>query len=248
MVGTTRSTNADVGTRADAGEPAGLVLIAEEQTAGRGRLDRVWEAPACAGLTFSALVRPRAQPERWPWLPLLTGLAVVRALDDLGVAGGRVKWPNDVLLPDQRVPEGYGKAGGILLERRSQGGPAAVIGVGINVSTVASELPVPGATSLLLAGHDLGREDLLVAVLGRLAAEYARWESGDQNASLRADYATECATLGRQVQVSMPDGSSLTGEATGVDEAGRLVVARDGDRVTVGAGDVVHVRGQDGVR
>ncbi|MFT4010785.1 MAG: biotin--[acetyl-CoA-carboxylase] ligase [Nocardioidaceae bacterium] len=245
VVESTSSTNADVAARAMAGEAHGLVVVAERQTAGRGRLGRVWEAPARAGLTFSALVRPPVRPERWPWLPLLTGLAVVRALDSLGVTAVALKWPNDVLLRDSRVAGGIAKAGGILLERvETRSGPAAALGIGLNVSTTADELPVPTATSLLLAGHAIGRETLLESVLRELRDVYERWVAAPDDAALRDDYVAACATLGQRVEVSMPDGSSLAGTAVDVDRAGRLVVEEAGCRVPVGAGDVVHVRGQ----
>ena len=122
------------------------MVVAEHQTAGRGRLDRSWETPPRAALTFSVLLRPSVGPEQWPWLPLLTGYAVGTALRDAGFDAG-VKWPNDVLIGDLKVA-------GILVERvDTPTGPAAVLGVGLNVSTTAEELPVPTATSLALAAR-----------------------------------------------------------------------------------------------
>ena len=148
------------------------MVVAEHQTAGRGRLDRSWETPPRAALTFSVLLRPTVGPAQWPWLPLLTGYAVAGALRDAGFDAG-VKWPNDVLVGDLKVA-------GILVERvDTPTGPAAVLGVGLNVSTTAEELPVPTATSLALAAGDAptGRRCWL-ALLRRLREEYDAWQGG----------------------------------------------------------------------
>jgi len=235
VVDETASTNADVAERAKAGEEAGLVVVAEHQTAGRGRLDRTWETPARAALTFSVLVRPTVDPSRWPWLPLITGLAVAAGVRrTTGLSNVGVKWPNDVLVDG-------GKAAGILLERvDTPSGPAAVIGVGINVSTTADELPVPTATSLAIAGADVDRAALLRAVLGELANVLEQW--GESTDSLRSAYVDTCETVGQVVEVSLPAGETVRGRATGVDEDGRLDVETDSGRVAIGAGDVVHVR------
>jgi len=231
----TESTNFDLAARARADEPAGLVLVAEHQTAGRGRLDRTWETPPRAALTFSVLIRPRVEAEQWPWLPLLAGLAAAKAVRQVtGLATVGLKWPNDLMV------EGL-KAGGILLERvESAQGPAAVIGIGINVTTGQHELPVPTATSLALAGATPDRRQLLIAVLYELAQAMGQW-AGDPD-WLRTAYSAECLTIGQEVVVSMPDGSTITGKATGIDADGRLEVETDNGPVAVGAGDVVHVR------
>jgi BirA family biotin operon repressor/biotin-[acetyl-CoA-carboxylase] ligase len=221
------STNADLAQRAREGAGPGLVLVAEHQTAGRGRLGRTWVTPARAALTFSLLVAPDEVPaSRWPWLPLLTGLAVTEGVRRAAGVAAALKWPNDVLVGDLKVA-------GILAERVERaGGAVAVIGVGLNVSSTAAELPVATATSLALAGAGpVDRSALLLDVLTAFAAAY----DGDS-------YAAACTTVGRDVRVDLPTGAPLRGRATGVDEAGRLLVD-DGRRVHVlGAGDVVHVR------
>lgn len=231
------STNAVVAEEARAGAPEGLVVVAEHQTAGRGRLDRTWVTPARSALTFSVLLRPQAEPARWPWLPLLTGVAVQGAIG----SGSRLKWPNDVLLGDHKVA-------GILLERVETGtGPAAVVGVGINVSTTLGELPVPTATSLAIAGHEVDRTDLLLAVLDGFGRRYATWNhaprhDAGEDALLQAAYQRVCATIGQLVRVDLPGEESITGTAVDVDLSGRLVVRTAGETVAVVAGDVVHVR------
>ena len=136
VLDTTASTNAVASARARDGAPHGLVVVAEHQTAGRGRLDRAWETPARSSLTFSVVLRPQVPAPEWPWLPLLAGHALVTALREIEVPAG-LKWPNDVLIGERKVA-------GILLERVETGdGPAAVLGIGLNVSTTAEELPVP---------------------------------------------------------------------------------------------------------
>ncbi|MEW2303730.1 biotin--[acetyl-CoA-carboxylase] ligase [Streptomyces sp. NPDC006655] len=244
VVQRTGSTNSDLVARALAGEAdEGSVLVAEEQTAGRGRLDRQWTAPARSGLFFSVLLKPAEVPvARWGWLPLLTGVAVATGLARAAGVDTALKWPNDLLVT---VDGEERKAGGILAERAGEDG--VVVGVGINVTLRAAELPVPQAGSLALAGAvSTDRETLLRGVLRPLEDWYGRWRAagGDPAASgLQEAYAAGCATLGRTVRAELPGDRSLTGEAVAVDGDGRLVIATaDGLREPVGAGDIVHLR------
>ncbi|MEV6527074.1 biotin--[acetyl-CoA-carboxylase] ligase [Longispora sp. NPDC051575] len=227
----TGSTNADLADRARAGAPEGTVLIAERQTAGRGRLDRQWESPARAGIALSLLVRPTAPVARYSWLPLLAGVALVEAV---GVGG--LKWPNDLLIEGR-------KCAGILAEVVDG---AVVIGIGLNVSLRADELPRPDATSLVLAGAPLtDRGPLVKALLRAFETRYTAWNDagGDPVASrLLAEYSEKCVTLGLTVRAELPGGRTLTGTAVEIDRDGRLVLEHDGGRIPVAAGDVVHVR------
>jgi len=220
---TAGSTNAVVAERARAGEPAGLVVVAEQQTAGRGRLDRTWVSPARAGLTLSVLVRPDLPPVRWPWLPLLTGLAVARTAQQAEV-DAVLKWPNDVLVGGRKVC-------GVLVEVPTTG--AAVLGVGLNVTTRADELPHDQATSLQLAGATTTDRDTLLRALLRALGDVLADVEGS-----RAAYRELCSTVGMRVRVELPGGRSTQGLAERVDEDGRLVV----DGTAYGAGDVVHLR------
>ncbi|MGD9960364.1 biotin--[acetyl-CoA-carboxylase] ligase [Nocardioides sp.] len=239
----TGSTNAVLADRARAGG-AEQVLVTEHQTAGRGRLDRTWDTPARAALTFSVLLRPAVEPSRWPLLPLLVGSAVRTAVARLGVPA-TVKWPNDVLIGELKVA-------GILVERvDSPAGAAAVVGVGLNVSTTADELPVPTATSLTLElardqgpGHEPDRTALLLDLLTTLERGYGDWvEKGD--GFLRTAYVPHCSTLGREVRVDLPGARTLRGTARDLDGLGRLVVDTADGSTSVDAGDVVHVRRDD---
>ena len=130
VVPSTGSTNADLLARALRGEPEGVVLAAEEQTAGRGRMGRSWTSPRYAALTFSLLIRPDVPPARRGWLPLLTGVAVAAAVTTVTGVPAKLKWPNDVLA-------GEAKLAGILAEAA---GDAIVVGIGLNVSTEPAEL------------------------------------------------------------------------------------------------------------
>jgi BirA family biotin operon repressor/biotin-[acetyl-CoA-carboxylase] ligase len=227
------STNVLVAERAQADGPEGLVIVAEHQTAGRGRFDRAWETPARSALTFSVLLRPTAAAATWPWIPLLTGYEVGKALRAAGF-DATMKWPNDVLIGERKVA-------GILVERvETARGPAAVVGVGLNVGMTADELPVPEATSLAIEGEAPDRTELLGLLLDTLWEGYVAWQEGGEAATSRlaASYAVACSTIGRPVRVDLPSGEVLTGTATGIDPAGRLLV----DGTAVSAGDVVHVR------
>ena len=241
----TGSTNSDLLAAARDGAPEGTVLAAEVQTAGRGRLDRRWTCPPRAALSFSVLLRPDGVPAvARGWIPLLAGVAVAAGLRAQAGLDARLKWPNDVLV-------GGAKIAGILAE---QAGDAIVLGIGINVTTRRDELPVPHATSVVLAGAAPDREQLLVAVLGELETWYRRWVAavaagptvlagpGGDPAGLRAEYLRLSATVGQQVRVSMPGGKLVTGRAGDVDATGRLVVGTASGPVPVSAGDVVHVR------
>lgn len=244
VVQRTGSTNNDlVGLAVKGDAEEGAVLVAEEQTAGRGRLDRQWTAPARSGLFFSVLLKPAEVPvARWGWLPLLTGVAVATGLSRAAGIDTQLKWPNDLLVS---VGGEERKAGGILAERAGEDG--VVVGVGINVTLREQELPVPQAGSLLLAGAiTTDRDPLLRAVLRSLEEWYGRWREagGDPAASgLQETYAAGCATLGRTVRAELPGDRSITGEAVAVDGDGRLVIAtEEGVQEPVGAGDIVHLR------
>ncbi|MDN3297673.1 biotin--[acetyl-CoA-carboxylase] ligase [Streptomyces ficellus] len=244
IVGETGSTNSDLAARA-ATLPEGAVLIAEEQTAGRGRLDRTWSAPARSGLFFSVLLKPDVPVTRLPWLPLLTGVAAAAALARAGGVDTALKWPNDLLVTVEGEER---KTGGILAERAGDDG--IVVGLGINVTLRKEELPVPTAGSLALANAiSTDRDTLLRAVLRSLEHWYGRWTAaeGDPAAcGVQEAYVAGCATLGRQVRCELPGDRTLTGEAVAIDGHGHLVVAAPGgEREAVGAGDIVHLRRLD---
>ncbi|MEU5218750.1 biotin--[acetyl-CoA-carboxylase] ligase [Streptomyces sp. NPDC020807] len=241
VVASTGSTNTDLAARAD-GLPEGAVLVAEEQTEGRGRLDRTWTAPARSGLFVSVLLKPGVPVHRWGWLPLLAGVAAASGVSKAAKVDVSLKWPNDLLVS---VGGEERKTGGILAERAGDDG--VVVGLGLNVSLGADELPVPTAGSLRLAGVEFpDRDPLLRAVLRSLEEWYGTWvrAGGDPVASgLQEAYELRCATLGRRVRAELPGERTLEGEAVSLDGDGRLVVATEGGGTeAVGAGDIVHLR------
>lgn len=220
------STNTYLVAEARAGAPDGVVVVADYQRAGRGRLDRRWESPPGGGLLTSVLFRPQDLPvERWHLLSLSVALA---AADACWLAAGvraQLKWPNDLLV-------GEAKLAGVLAEAVDGG---AVVGIGLNVYSAP-----PGATSLAAASaRRVERGDLLVILLQRLDALVGRWEE----VTRRADH--ECVTVGRRVRVDLGGGRVLEGKAQALGPDGGLVVAAQGGGrlVTVRAGDVVHVTG-----
>jgi BirA family transcriptional regulator, biotin operon repressor / biotin---[acetyl-CoA-carboxylase] ligase len=244
----TASTNADVVSAARNGAAEGHVVVADEQTAGRGRIGRVWQSPPRAGLAISVLLRPGRSVADRDWspvplggygvLPLLAGVALVEAVRRIGEVDAVLKWPNDLLIDGR-------KCAGILAETVPDDdvdAPAAVVGIGLNVTLREPELPRSDATSLQLAGAScVDRDPLLRAVLRGVAEWYGRWRDagGDPVKSGVVDtYRLHCATIGTTVRVALPGGTDVTDVATGVDDDGALVVA--GQRIA--AGDVVHVR------
>jgi BirA family transcriptional regulator, biotin operon repressor / biotin---[acetyl-CoA-carboxylase] ligase len=231
------STNSCVRDRAREGAPEGLVMVADYQTAGRGRLDRRWESPRAANLLASVLLRPRCEGTH---VHLCTGAVALAAADACREVAGVepvLKWPNDLLV-------GGSKLAGILAEAEFAGGAlaAVVIGIGINVAWPGPE----GAGGTCL--DDLGgtaepvdRRVLLERMLGALAARRPLLDEASGRAALADEVRRRCATLGQQVRVTLP-GEELTGLAAAVDDAGHLVVQTASGPRTVTAGDVVHLR------
>lgn len=229
VVETTASTMSDAQRLADEGAPEGTVVVAEEQTAGRGRRGRTWESAPRAGLWWSVILRPDVPAWRLGWLPLVVGVGVADAIHAVSGAEARLKWPNDVLIDARKVA-------GVLSERLSDG--AVVVGVGINVHHDPSELP-DGAASLASLGSAVDRTSLLVAVLGSVAASYRSWAAGTD---FLPDYAGLSATLGCEVSVDLGD-RLIGGTAIGLGPSGELVV-RDAAGVehVLSAGDVTLLR------
>jgi BirA family biotin operon repressor/biotin-[acetyl-CoA-carboxylase] ligase len=236
------STNAVLADAAADDVPEGRVLVAEHQVSGRGRLDRVWTSPPRAGLTVSVLLRPDVPAARRGWLPLLTGVALAESVRGLTGVQVSLKWPNDLLAGDGR------KLAGILAETTSsptRPTAAVVVGVGLNVTTTAAELPDTAASLSGITGAVVDRGPVLLAFLRALEARYLRWTEavGDPVVSgLARDYLAWSSTVGTTVAVALPDGSTLEGVAEAVDWDGRLVVATSAGPVELSSGDVRHVR------
>jgi BirA family transcriptional regulator, biotin operon repressor / biotin---[acetyl-CoA-carboxylase] ligase len=233
VVHETGSTNADLLTRAAAGEDIdGAVLIAESQTAGRGRHGRTWSTPPGSQVALSAGVSVGAVPsDTWGWLPLLTGVAVVDAVAEVAGVTAGLKWPNDVLV-------GTGKLAGILAEVAAPA-PVVVVGLGLNVT----EAPDPAATSLAMLGAPADRTVVADAVLKHLATRIASWRAENgADATLAADYRARSVTIGSRVRAQLPGDRAVEGIATDIDDLGRLRIDTGDEVVTVSAGDITHLR------
>ncbi|GAY18982.1 biotin--[acetyl-CoA-carboxylase] ligase [Mycobacterium sp. shizuoka-1] len=238
VVDETGSTNADLLARHAAGEDIrGAVLLAEHQSAGRGRNGRSWSAPPRSQIALSVGVAADGVPaEAWGWLPLLTGVALVDAVrTSTGVEAG-VKWPNDVLV-------GSGKLAGILAEVAAPD-PIIVVGLGLNVTLTAAEAPDPRATSLQMLGAQmLDRDVLIAAILRELTARIQAWQAAHgPDPALVADYRSRSLTLGSQVRAILPGDREITGVASDIDALGRLSIDTGTEVVTVSAGDITHLR------
>lgn len=243
------STNSALLAAAEDGAPHASVVVAEEQTAGRGRLGRAWTAPPRSGLFVSILMRPEVPVGAWTWLPLLAGVAAREAVARTAGLEVALKWPNDIVVAKGEL-EGR-KLGGILCETVAGAGENAIVaGIGLNVTLREHELPVPQASSLVLAGAEsTDRDPLLRALLRAFGTWYGRWSEagGDARAAGLAEaYREACTTLGRQVRAELPGQRVVTGMATGLDAGGALLVTTaDQEEVTIGAGDVVHLRPEE---
>ena len=235
----TGSTNQDLLALAASDQhPEFFTLITEFQTAGRGRLDRKWQAAPGSSVMASVLLRPSFKNESAiGWLSLMMAESIKTALAEVGIES-KIKWPNDEVVKDQKIS-------GLLAEANSDLS-AVVVGFGINVNQSAQELPTGSATSLLVEGAtNLDRDSLLAQTLSHFQQLYLDFveAGGDAVASgLRTRIVESSATIGELVEVLFPDDSSAVGEAIGIDEGGRLQVLSSTKTLTVAAGDVLHLR------
>lgn len=228
------STNEVAAEAARAGADEGLVVLADTQTAGRGRLRRHWVSPPGSSISMSLLLRPGRRAEDWGWLSLVAGLAVASGLDALAPGSPvQLKWPNDVLIAGRKVC-------GILSERDdTPRGPAAVVGIGINVTLTEDELPVPGATSLALSGLPTDRDQVIAAVLTAFDAAYRQWSV---DGHVLEAYRDRCTSIGADLTITVDSTTTLTGVGHDVDTAGRLIVELPDGLRAFTVGDVVHAR------
>jgi BirA family biotin operon repressor/biotin-[acetyl-CoA-carboxylase] ligase len=233
----TGSTNKDLLAKAT-GLPEFYVLATDFQSAGKGRMDRSWEASPGSSIMASILLRPLfTQSTGIGWLSLLTALAISRAISNLGLAP-KIKWPNDVVIAEKKVS-------GILAEVPTDLS-CVVIGFGINVNQSTQQLPVDTATSLAVENAgSVDRDQLLAEVIENIKQLYGDLSSasGDaQESGLRKAILDSSATVGSQVSVEFPDGKKAFGLAKDIDETGRLVVFTQNETLSVSAGDVLHLR------
>ena len=232
------STNTEVARLASQGAEEGLAVVADEQTAGRGRLQRAWSSPKGAGLYFSILLRPALALERWPLITFAAALAVGDALREAAHVETDIKWPNDLLARERKIC-------GILAEAiETPSGRAVVVGIGINLTNEAfpSDL-VEIATSVTHeSGRTAERETILAALLRALARWYSLLHEPDGAQKIVAAWASRSSyATGKLVQVTNGD-EILQGVTRGVENDGALRLEIAGGLQLIRAGDVTSVR------
>jgi BirA family biotin operon repressor/biotin-[acetyl-CoA-carboxylase] ligase len=228
------STNSYLLEQAAEGAVEGTVVVADHQSAGRGRLDRRWESPPGSSLLTSILFRPTFDPAELHLCTAAVALAAAEACRQVAGVGPVIKWPNDLLV-------GEAKLAGVLAEADFTGNACAVVvGIGINVAW-------PGPTTVQgtclddLCGEPVDRHLLLEALLKALAPRRALLDSPDGRRELAAELRQRCATLGQRIRVELA-AEAISGVASEIDDAGRLIVQTASGPRTVSAGDVVHLR------
>jgi BirA family biotin operon repressor/biotin-[acetyl-CoA-carboxylase] ligase len=224
------------------GAEEGTIVVAEAQTAGRGRLGRTWHSPPGANLYCSILLRPALPPASVPQLALVAGLAVARAIETLGLRP-TLKWPNDVLLDGRKVT-------GVLTEMEAEVERVhvVVVGIGVNLNTTADQLPEylrDKATSLAVAlGRPVDRGAFTASLLSALEDDYRTFLHAGF-ARLREPYERRAALTGRQVRIAGA-GSDLAGRVAGIDDDGALrLVDANGETHHIVAGEVTIAGGYD---
>ncbi|MEO0492681.1 MAG: biotin--[acetyl-CoA-carboxylase] ligase [Actinomycetota bacterium] len=223
----TGSTNTDLAESARAGTTGVEALVADHQSAGRGRLDRRWEDDGVGQLMFSLRLPAGDQPHV---VPSAIAVAAHAAVVGAGVDAG-IKWPNDLVVETGRAP---GKLAGMLSEFVTSTPACVVVGLGLNVGSA----PVVEATSLAANGSDASRDDILAALLDALPGLLA------DPAATFAEMRTRSATIGRRVRIEQP-GGDLVGVATDLTADGGLALSVDGETLEVAVGDVIHLRAED---
>ena len=248
VVGTTGSTNADLLAAAREGAADRTVLIADAQTAGRGRRDRTWVSPSGTGLYLSVLLRPSAVPaDRLGTLGMVAGLALMHVATEAGVTAS-LKWPNDLMIAGA-------KCAGVLSEAVPDGAAqAAVVGIGLNVAPMPETVPAGpgGLAATCLGDHGATTTDrgtLAIGFLGAFLELEHTWRVADgdvERSGVLTGYRESCGTLGQRVRAELPGGSTRVGVAVDVDAGGRLLIKMDDGVVSaLSAGDVVHLNPED---
>jgi BirA family biotin operon repressor/biotin-[acetyl-CoA-carboxylase] ligase len=220
--------------------PDGTVVLADEQTAGRGRMGRHWSAPPGTCILCSILFRPDLALSQAQWLTMLCALAAADAVDQVAALRVSLKWPNDLIVESRH----WKKLAGVLTETGVMGERLefVVVGIGINVNVAPRDLPslAPDATSILAEiGREVDRAALLAALLAGVEARYAQVRAGE---SPHVEWAARLATLGQLVEATT-SGETFVGVAESVDEGGALLLRTpDGELHRLLAGDVTLAR------
>ncbi len=235
------STNRYVSEQAENGAPEGLVAVADEQRAGRGRLGRAWVANRGEALLCSLLFRPPLAPNEMFAIPMLVSLAASDVTGEFAGSPIGCKWPNDLVHADHKV-------GGVLAEFVDSPGepPALVVGLGVNLEWSATRSGLEDAAIepiglAEIAGRPIDRDEVLAALLSKVDDRYSTIAIPGTPADVVREYAGRCETIGRLVQVTTSS-SQFTGRAVGLSEDGRLLVESARGVVRLEAADVIHLR------
>lgn len=231
------STNAHLLRQARLGAPEGTVAVAEHQSAGRGRLDRRWEAPPGASLLVSVLFRPDLDPAELHLCTAAMALAAAEACRRVAGVDPVLKWPNDVLVGEEKLAGVLAEA---VFDGGSGGAVAVVVGIGLNIDW-PGPVGVGGTCLRELGAAPVDRAELLGALLDALAARRALLDSVAGRREVVTELRNSCATLGRRVRIELA-AEAVVGMATEIDDAGHLVVRTSAGSRTVSAGAVVHLR------
>lgn len=215
----------------------GIVAIANEQTQGRGRLDRKWSAPAGSGIAMSIGIKVQDFPSQLSAIPLMCGLAVIRTLEKFSISAA-LKWPNDVVFTTtnsnyrEQINYELRKVGGILVQLIQD---HLVIGIGLNVDLKYEDLPVEHATSLYLEGYEIDRHELISKLLEEI--NFFR----NENFNWLEDYKNFCVTIGKNISVKGVSGETIMGQAVDVLSTGALVIKNLENLYQITIGDVEHL-------
>lgn len=203
------------------------LIAAEFQSAGRGRLDRSFEAPKSSALLFSYFVRPMREKNDWGFLPLLSGYVLAKTVNEMTKSDiYSCKWPNDLLSRGKKIA-------GILTEVHDEG---VIIGIGVNTTITANDLPTSNASSIFLESNMvLSRNTLLANFCNNYFQDFSEWDNGKNFVS---NYSSICSTLNREVRI-IDSSREWMGRAISISKSGALIL-ESGEEVTVG--DVVHIR------
>ncbi|CAN2216424.1 BirA Biotin-(acetyl-CoA carboxylase) ligase [Candidatus Nanopelagicaceae bacterium] len=228
MVDLTASTQSDLAELVKSKSvESGEVIVAEFQSAGRGRLERTFDAAPNSALLFSFYISPKRSRSDWGFIAHLAALTIFEVISAGLPIKASLKWPNDILIGEKKVA-------GLLAQATDDG---VIVGIGINVAMSAKESPVETATSLAIAGSkELDRNVILSKFLNAFQSKFEEWDTGIDFVD---SYSQVCATLGREVQIEVSGRENRIGIAQSINEFGALVL-EDGFEVNVG--DVVHLR------
>lgn len=233
LLAETDSTNAEIVRHlADHPSEEGLIVIADSQTGGKGRLGRVWHSPSGTGIYLSMLIRPNFSPEQLPLLTLMAGLATVQAVNEFIPEPAQLKWPNDLLLNGKKIA-------GVLCEYHAKKIPAVIIGIGINVNHTQFPDDLKDiATSLKIEfGNEINRTPLIKSLVTQLDFQYGELKNNKVQA-LMDNWTRHSDLFGKTITVNK-SGQKITGKAVRLDSLGRLVLLNEsGKEIALDSGEI----------